>query len=601
MNHCHKRNLLRAHTLSLLLFPVALLLSGCQGNSGSTSSTTSSGSNSSATVIPTTPLAPIGDATFDGAAYNIFPYSMSVVQLQRGGPQAPLGTVNDGSGNLTLMPNPATIGLSAMFNPNRQQRDFRVADFNGDGVPDMVSNVYNDNPNTCASLDATSQLYFQNPGASGNGDGTFVEQASFRNFAIRGRGETIVVADFFNTGANDIFIPQYTFAFSPGCPDQPHSFLLKNDGSGKFTDVSTTSAVSLPAGSWTGGVCPVSGFDNDNCFRPEGAQAVDLDGDGNIDLYVASHLFMNNGDGTFTDKRIAYGLPIVRDEGAKFIDWNNDGNLDLIVNDARYGPTLFEFNGKTFVQRPRILPDGTPFFSDGGKPVDFGPNDAAYGMNAYDIDNDGREDVLITGGNACNNMVFHNNGKNFERAILPTSSSSSIPFSGLGNGGSAMAFGDISGNGRPDIAYSIGGSTICTNLVVTLFYFANTTATVNPSIIVEVLGPNGEHNQYGRVVRVNPQSSPSTIFTRVVDSGSGFLTQNQYPLIFGTTYSGSHTVSVRFAGGSLSVSALPGQTVSAYAPSATAPAHAVVATRAAAAAVQARNGMAIRMTASTGS
>src|SRR5262249_19936672 len=151
----------------------------------------------------------------------------------------------------------------------------------------------------------------------GHGDGTFTEAPLFRNLAIRGKGETVAVADFDNDGDVDVFISYYTFN-SP----QEQCYLLINDGQGHFTDIADAAGVSLrnvPLGK-----------------QPEGAQAVDFNNDGWIDLYAAGHLFINNGltngKPTFTDQRAALGLPDLGDEGIKFLDWNNDGALDLIIH-----------------------------------------------------------------------------------------------------------------------------------------------------------------------------------------------------------------------------------------------------------------------------
>ena len=74
------------------------------------------------------------------------------------------------------------------------------------------------------------------------------------------------------------------------------------------------------------------------------------------------------------------------------------------------------------------------------------------------------------------------------------------------------------------------------------YYFVNETLTgPNSSFVsIELLGANGERNQQGRVVRVTPQQHTSTTYTRVVDSGSGYHTQNQYALLIGTNYGGLH-------------------------------------------------------------
>jgi hypothetical protein len=100
--------------------------------------------------------------------------------------------------------------------------------------------------------------------------------------------------------------------------------LFRNDGNGKFTDV--TAAAGLT------GV----GFD-------VGVAIGDYDNDGYEDIFVGgayrSALYPNNGDGTFTDLAAKAGISKPDAEfgplwsvGAVWLDANNDGNLDLLIS-----------------------------------------------------------------------------------------------------------------------------------------------------------------------------------------------------------------------------------------------------------------------------
>ncbi len=522
-----------------------------------------------------------------------------------------VGTINDGHGSLSAVDLTA-VGMSGIYAAPRVPYDVRVADFNGDGIPDVISTVYSP-----TNVNSWAYLYF------GNVDGTYTQDSTFgmqyvgsQGPGFRGRTETVVVADFNNDGAVDIFLPTYTFLDAihdlsgdpadfqhagppPNVYNAPQAYLLLNDGSGQFVERAVAAGISMHA--------KISGLSPDSTdplgVQPEGAQAVDFNMDGLIDLYVGGHLFINQGIDAqgvphFKDMAAAYGLTqavlraappwapdpsniipdyaLLTDEGAKFLDWNNDGHLDLLLFrwswGSAHGTRLFEFTGTQFVERQQALTSATATctqpvsgnmaFFNSARPTS-GTGGAA-GVNAYDLDNDGLEDVLVSG-DTTGSTVFRNTGCGFTEV--------SVGDLKRPGGDGAMALADIDGNGSIDVVYpAVDG----------VAYYENTTPQGH-SFSVEIVGSNGEHNQFGRVMQVFPPGS-SQIYTRVVDGGSGYLTQNQYPLLVGTPSADVHKVKVYFAplakctyGGPqcqaavLTFSISPGQHALAYAPSAAHP------------------------------
>lgn len=231
--------------------------------------------------------------------------------------------------------------------------------------------------------------------------------------------------------------------------------LYRNDGNGKFTDVTEKAGVK---GEGYG----------------MGAAAADYDNDGNVDLYIAgvnrNQLFHNNGDGTFSDVTAKAGVAGVHPAlgktfsiSAGWFDYDNDGRLDLfVVNYIRWSiekePACKVDNIRSycapdsFQGEPNILyhnnGDGT--FTDVSGPSGIGKYvGKGMGVAFADYDGDGFTDIFASN-DTYRNFLFRNNGNGTftENAIV-----SGVAYNENGKSIAAMGadFRDIDNDGRPDI------------------------------------------------------------------------------------------------------------------------------------------------------
>jgi len=150
---------------------------------------------------------------------------------------------------------------------------------------------------------------------------------------MNGNGIGCCTADFDGDGDMDIVL----------APSGSAPFLYyRNDGGMMFTDLSATSGLGTTS--------------DVRCL-----QAADIDNDGDADLYVGNdesmpNLFINNGNGTFTDQAAAWGLfHIVSNYSAGFGDYNRDGLLDMYLgvrtDDGQPSPNLLYQNlGGSFLE-----------------------------------------------------------------------------------------------------------------------------------------------------------------------------------------------------------------------------------------------------------
>ncbi len=231
--------------------------------------------------------------------------------------------------------------------------------------------------------------------------------------------------------------------------------LYRNDGNGKFTDVTESAGV-----------------------RGEGyamgVAAADYDNDGFVDLYVTgvnrNHLFHNNGDGTFTDRTAKAGLAGIHPKlgktwaiSAGWFDYDNDGRLDLfVVNyvnwDIKTEPSCSVGGIRSYCApgnytgQPNMLfhnnGDGT--FTDVSEQSGIGKHvGKGMGVAFADYDGDGYTDAFVSN-DTYRNFLFHNerNGTFTEVGIL-----AGVAFNENGKSIAGMGtdFRDIDNDGRPDI------------------------------------------------------------------------------------------------------------------------------------------------------
>ena len=165
----------------------------------------------------------------------------------------------------------------------------------------------------------------------------------------------------------------------------------------------------------------------------------DVDGDGDLDLYVAntggqwSFLYRNDGGGRFTKLR---GHETVRRpanaEGVSWVDVDNDGRLDLFVAAIDSQPSLL------FVQRD------TGFVRVAGDPLVAERASTTMGCWA-DYDGDGWLDVYVVRRDGQDDALFRNTGGGHFARV------DAAPFAGSGGEGRACGVGDVDGDGDADL------------------------------------------------------------------------------------------------------------------------------------------------------
>ncbi len=233
--------------------------------------------------------------------------------------------------------------------------------------------------------------------------------------------------------------------------------LFRNDGNGKFTDVTDIAGL---AG---------TGYDM-------GVAVGDYDNDGFPDIFVAglykNTLYHNNGNGTFTDVTVKAGLDASNDPdfgplwsvAAAWVDVNNDGHLDLFVVNYmawKYTDTaLCSFRGVADYCHPKFYkPLPNQLFLNKGDGT-FKDVSTAWGIRQHpgkgmgvgvaDYDQDGRPDLFVPN-DALFNSLFHNVGNKFEEVAFEAGVS--LAEDGGFISGMGLDFRDYNNDGYPDIAY----------------------------------------------------------------------------------------------------------------------------------------------------
>lgn len=378
--------------------------------------------------------------------------------------------------------------------------------------------------------DGWMDIYFVNSGPSdffkpavalknalyhNNHDGTFTDVTDSAHVAGGTFGMGVAAADYDGDGWTDFYVTSYG-----------RNILYRSNGDGTFTDVADKTGTSAPG--WS--TCAVW-FDYDN--------------DGKLDLFVSSfvyydkqlnvlcsdelkrsyyciprpykpspsHLFHNNGNGTFTDVSKDSGIAGSpgKSFGAVATDVNNDGRMDLFVANDTVANFLFinqgggKFEeagfaagvGYSAAGKPRsgMGVDAADFDGDGwqdlfvanieqeffslyhnqkdltftDEPGEIGPATqflSGWGLRFFDYDNDGYVDLFLVNGHPDDFiemrnarvkyreqlLLFRNTGKDFQNVSSQSGSVFNKSFSGRG-----MATGDFDNDGDLDVLIANNG------------------------------------------------------------------------------------------------------------------------------------------------
>ncbi|MYD86852.1 MAG: VCBS repeat-containing protein [Acidobacteria bacterium] len=237
------------------------------------------------------------------------------------------------------------------------------------------------------------------------GDGSFRHAPELVEGTINVRNPVVVADDFNGDMRPDLAVFDggvYVTAHSLGYGNPPQLFLSDQDGRLRPSDALANAVRQEHE------LRPNPDYSGPQDLHLKSAASGDIDGDGDIDLWVdsigganvSSHFMVNNGDGTFTldearaPPELRYNWPEAWYHLAgHLVDLDNDGDLDLALGQNRgtYPETINQFSIVLINDGTGHYPARTelprPAFADGYTSV--------TGQTHFDVNGDGVQDLIL--------------------------------------------------------------------------------------------------------------------------------------------------------------------------------------------------------------
>ena len=460
---------------------------------------------------------------------------------------------------------PETLGSGCAF-----------LDYDADGWPDILLVNSMDWPGHKRQR-STLKLY------RNNRNGTFTDVTKVAGLDVELYGMGVAVGDYDNDGLPDLFIT---------CVGQSH--LFRNTGKGRFVDATKSTGLLNKQGFSTSAVW--FDYDRDglldlfvcNYVRWSAEHDVFCSLDGKYKSYCTPEayrgdtcwLFHNRGDGTFEDVTSTSGIfdTSSKSLGVAMYDFDQDGWPDLFVaNDTQ--PNKLYRNQRNGKFKDVAVELGLAFSNEGKAR-------AGMGVDVADFDNSGLPGIVIT--NFDNEMLglYRSNGKSYDDVAMPaglgSASRSTLGFGcvffdadldgrldlAVANGHIDDTVRNIHGNvgyAQPphlflnegnakfrDVAEEVGGgfaqSKVGRGLAVAdfdrdgdldlllttnngpAFLYRNDHLAGNRSLRLHLIGTKSNRDAIGAHVRL---FSNGQVQSRLVRSGSSYLSQSELPVTFG--------------------------------------------------------------------